>query len=338
MRAAARFLLRAHRAGGRSRGHARGHPHPLHQDRCGWRPVFCLERDLHGHSDVYDEPPGSLQLLPLWGFCDAEDPVYQNTVRQIRAPGYAYSFAGSPIAEIGCPHAPHPWLLSVANSLLCGRVEHSVEILRRVQMDNGIACESVDEVTANVPPARPLPPAQGSCAMRCAPLWKGGNNIRNDVCWKDWMIWPRGRSGRFSGEHLHRQRPYGGCAGTPPATRSPGRCGRACFWPVCLTIKPGITDFIHLPTPVWHRILADGRPVAPVGSVRRTLDLACGPQPDAVPCQLPAQAREHARRMNSAGGRYPSMASYDGSEQCESWDIGASEVHVTADVVYALDL
>ena len=35
----------------------------------------------------------------------------------------------------------------MANSLLCGRVEHSVEILRRVQMDNGIACESVDEVT-----------------------------------------------------------------------------------------------------------------------------------------------------------------------------------------------
>lgn len=50
------------------------------------------------------------------------------------------------------------------------------------------------------------------------------------------------------------------------------------------------------------------------------------------------QAREHARRMNSAGARYPWMASYDGSEQCESWDIGASEVHVTADVVYALDL
>lgn len=110
-------------------------------------PYFAWSVDLQGHSDVYDEPPGSLQLLPLWGFCDAEDPVYQNTVRQIRAPGYAYSFAGSPIAEIGCPHAPHPWLLSVANSLLCGRVEHSVEILRRVQMDNGIACESVDEVT-----------------------------------------------------------------------------------------------------------------------------------------------------------------------------------------------
>lgn len=50
------------------------------------------------------------------------------------------------------------------------------------------------------------------------------------------------------------------------------------------------------------------------------------------------QAKEHARRMNSAGARYPWMASYDGSEQCESWDIGASELHVTADIVYAMDL
>ena len=48
------------------------------------------------------------------------------------------------------------------------------------------------------------------------------------------------------------------------------------------------------------------------------------------------QAKEHAVRMNSAGARYPWMVSYDGSEQCESWDIGCSEVHVTADVDYAL--
>ncbi len=51
---------------------------------------------------------------------------------------------------------------------------------------------------------------------------------------------------------------------------------------------------------------------------------------------LPA-ARAHAKKMNNAGARYPWMASFDGSEQCETWDIGCSEVHVTADVVYALD-
>ena len=57
----------------------------------------------------------------------------------------------APLPRSAARHAPHPWLLSVANSLLCGRVEHSVEILRRVQMDNGIACESVDEVTGECP-------------------------------------------------------------------------------------------------------------------------------------------------------------------------------------------
>lgn len=48
------------------------------------------------------------------------------------------------------------------------------------------------------------------------------------------------------------------------------------------------------------------------------------------------QAREHAKKMNNAGARYPWMVAFDGTEQCETWDIGCSEVHVTADVAYAL--
>ncbi|MEG0910803.1 MAG: glycoside hydrolase family 125 protein [Ruthenibacterium sp.] len=106
---------------------------------------FAWSIDGNGHYDIYDEPPGSLQLLPYLDFCTADDDIYCNTVEMIRSPAYAYSFANSPIAEIGCPHAPHPWILSVANSLLCGRVEHCTHILLNIQMDNGIACESVDE-------------------------------------------------------------------------------------------------------------------------------------------------------------------------------------------------
>lgn len=49
-----------------------------------------------------------------------------------------------------------------------------------------------------------------------------------------------------------------------------------------------------------------------------------------------AAAKAHAKKMNAAGARYPWMAALDGSEQCESWDIGASELHITADVAYAL--
>ena len=51
---------------------------------------------------------------------------------------------------------------------------------------------------------------------------------------------------------------------------------------------------------------------------------------------LPA-AKEYSKKMNTAGARYPWMAALDGSEQCETWDIGCSELHITADVAYALD-
>lgn len=109
--------------------------------------IFAWSLDLKGAWNVYDEPPGSLQLLQYYGFCNANDIVYQNTIEEIRKPEYPYSFNGCNIAEIGCEHAPHPWILSVANSLLCGRKEHSRDILLKSDMDNGIACESIDENT-----------------------------------------------------------------------------------------------------------------------------------------------------------------------------------------------
>lgn len=109
--------------------------------------VFAWSVDLEGNFDINDEPPGSLLLLPFYGFCDMNDTVYKNTVKIIKRPDYPYSFADCPIAEIGCPHAPHPWVLSIANSLLSGNRDKAVEHLLKCQMDNGIACESVDEYT-----------------------------------------------------------------------------------------------------------------------------------------------------------------------------------------------
>ncbi|MCQ2558382.1 MAG: glycoside hydrolase family 125 protein [Oscillospiraceae bacterium] len=108
---------------------------------------FGWSVDLEGHHDVYDEPPGSLQLLPYYGFCTFEDEIWQHTVEMIRSPAYPYSFSGFPIAEIGCPHAPQPWVLSLCNSLLCGHAGQAFRELETLKMDNGIACESVDAVT-----------------------------------------------------------------------------------------------------------------------------------------------------------------------------------------------
>ena len=111
------------------------------------KPYFGWSIDLKGNHNIYDEPPGSLQLLPYYDFCNPDDEIWKNTVSMIRSPDYAYSFANSPIAEIGCAHAPYPWILSLCNSLLCGHAEQSFRELEILEMDNGIACESVDPET-----------------------------------------------------------------------------------------------------------------------------------------------------------------------------------------------
>jgi meiotically up-regulated gene 157 (Mug157) protein len=120
--------------------------HCVFNDEDG-KPYFGWSMDLKGQHNVYDEPPGSLQLLAYYGFCAEDDEVWCNTVRMIRSPAYEYSFADAPIAEIGCAHAPYPWVLSLCNSMLCGHWEQAFRELEIIQMDNGIACESVDPYT-----------------------------------------------------------------------------------------------------------------------------------------------------------------------------------------------
>ena len=46
-------------------------------------------------------------------------------------------------------------------------------------------------------------------------------------------------------------------------------------------------------------------------------------------------ALESARRFSAQGARYSWMSSDTGFEQCESWDTGCCEIHITADIAYA---
>ena len=91
----------------------------------------------------------SFQLLPYYNFCSADDPIWLNTVKMIRSKDYKYNFHDSPIAEIGCPHAPYPWILSLCNSMLCGYADQALKELEIIEMDNGIACESVNPINGS---------------------------------------------------------------------------------------------------------------------------------------------------------------------------------------------
>jgi hypothetical protein len=97
--------------------------------------------------DVYDEPPGSLILLPTFGFIDKGDEIYINSIESILDENYKYSFSGTPFGAIGCEHAQHPWILSLANLLRVNDDKEALDKLINSRMDNGIACESIDEYT-----------------------------------------------------------------------------------------------------------------------------------------------------------------------------------------------
>lgn len=48
-------------------------------------------------------------------------------------------------------------------------------------------------------------------------------------------------------------------------------------------------------------------------------------------------AEKNAKMQNLEGARFAWMSSIDGIEQCDSWDIGFCEVHITADIAYAVN-
>lgn len=48
-------------------------------------------------------------------------------------------------------------------------------------------------------------------------------------------------------------------------------------------------------------------------------------------------AERNAKMQNLEGARFAWMSAIDGIEQCDSWDIGFCEVHITADIAYAIN-
>ncbi len=108
---------------------------------------FIWSIDEDDNWDIYDEPPGSLILLPSFNFISKDNVIYKNTINKILDESYLYSFSNTPFAAIGCPHAPHPWILSLANNIRIFHDNDSLNKLLNAKMDNGIACESIDEYT-----------------------------------------------------------------------------------------------------------------------------------------------------------------------------------------------
>lgn len=104
--------------------------------------MFAWAVDGRGESQLYDDPPGSLLLLPHYGFCAPDHPAYVATAQWVRStdnPWYVQGRFAAPVSA----HSPDPWPMAIVNDLLCGRLE-GLDWLGRAEMDGLLACETVD--------------------------------------------------------------------------------------------------------------------------------------------------------------------------------------------------
>lgn len=78
--------------------------------------VYAYEVDGLGHAIAMDDANHpSLMSLPIYGYLDAKDPLYQTTRARSLTPKNPFYFAGEFIAGIGSPHTPRDmvWPLSL---------------------------------------------------------------------------------------------------------------------------------------------------------------------------------------------------------------------------------
>lgn len=120
--------------------------------------MFAGAIDLNGHHVLFDEPPGSLVVLPHYGFCKTNDPVYRRTVAWVQSTENPYYREYQNVPMVSCVHAPHVWAMSAVNQILASpRSKESkrlAALLAQMPHDSGLACESVDPATGVVKTGR----------------------------------------------------------------------------------------------------------------------------------------------------------------------------------------
>ena len=112
--------------------------------------VFAWAVDEKGEAVQEDQPPGSLQLLSILGFCSPENEVYSRTVQWIYSPQNPYYNRHGKVKLPGCHHSPYPWVLNLAYKLLTGKKKEALTLLEQLELDNNLACETVDPATGKV--------------------------------------------------------------------------------------------------------------------------------------------------------------------------------------------
>ena len=167
---------------------------PVERNECGNFGSSTCSGELISriNHEVYDNPPGSLELIRHYGFPHDEEAskILRNTQRWIRSQHNPYYFDGE-FGGPGSAHSPHPWPMAAANTILAEvaeceatgtcdteAVKQAVRLLTTASMDGGLVCESIDAVTGVAKTGLALATGAGFVAYA---LWRG-REIGLDSC------------------------------------------------------------------------------------------------------------------------------------------------------------
>lgn len=127
--------------------------HPVHGD------IFAYETDGLGNYNLMDDANApSLLSIPYFGYCGADDPVYQNTRRFVLSHDNPYYYEGKFARGVGSPHTPegYVWHISLAMQALTStdpaEVASLIDTLERtdagtLQMHEGFNPDNPEEFT-----------------------------------------------------------------------------------------------------------------------------------------------------------------------------------------------
>jgi uncharacterized protein len=108
-------------------------------------PVLAWSTDLQESASIYDDPAGSLQLLPSYGFCDENEPLWRNTVEFLRSPAYKLWLGKSPFPGLATREAPGvAHAAALCSDLMGSRRDEALEILRKLPLAGGIISDTYD--------------------------------------------------------------------------------------------------------------------------------------------------------------------------------------------------
>lgn len=130
-----------------------------------------------GGYQLYDNPTGSLQLLPYYKFCTTKDKVWLNTMSWIYSEHNPFAYLQGRIKGMGGVHAQAPWVLGACNSLLAGRTKEGLEFFRLSHMDNGYACETVNQEDGSLHTGAAFATCAGFVAYSLIKGWGGSTCI-----------------------------------------------------------------------------------------------------------------------------------------------------------------